>query len=187
MAVLLSIPLSIHSPPMDRFASEMLTGLWASLHRPSLLLLRCQSRHTLSCPHYPLARQCGTALLLGLCSNAISLAMPFPGSGSLLCISEGKAHTSSESFLIAALETSNVSWSPCHLHNAELCTALWNECVEGRCDTQLPSARGYWSLFIMSCQSRDKMGYYIRPWSLLISVTENIPPNIFAVTCFRYF
>lgn len=96
--VLLSITLSIHSPPMDRFASEMLNGLWASLHRPSLLLLRCHSTHTLSCPRYPLARQCGTALPLGLCSNAISLAMPSLGSGSLLCISECKAHTPSEPF-----------------------------------------------------------------------------------------
>lgn len=139
MTMLLSLTLSIHSPPMDRFASEMLTGLWVSLHRPSLLLLRCQFTHTLSCSHYPLARQRGTALLLGLCSNAISLTVPFPGSGSLLCISDCKAHTSSESFLIAALETSNVSWSPCHLHNAELCIALWNECMEGRCDTSAMS------------------------------------------------
>lgn len=74
-----------------------------------------------------------------------------------LCISECKAHVASESFLIAALETSHVAWSPCHLHNIELCVALWNECMEDLCGTQPPSVRGYWSLLIVSCQLRGEM------------------------------
>lgn len=94
-----------------------------------------------------------------------------PWSGSLLGISECKAHTPSESFLIAALETSNVTWSPPQ-HRAMHSPLEW---VHGRpLWYTTPSAWGYWSLFLVSCQLRGKMG-------------QKVPSNIFDMMCLGIF